>query len=346
MLSLLLRPRHPEPTLPDEEDLDRLQTIARASDTSIAWLSLLGDKQILFNDERSAFLMYGVEGRTWVAMADPIGPAAECTELAWRYRELVDRHGGLTAFYQVSESHLSLYIDLGLTLHRLGEVGRVPLTDFTLDGAQRKALRYQVRRCEDKLDCEFEVMPEDQIEPLLSELHAVSDAWLEARDTREKSFSLGRFEPNYVARTPVAVVRRHGHIVAFANLWPAAVGTELSVDLMRYNPDAPSGAMDYLFTRLMLWGREQGYAWFNLGMTPFTGFERHELAPLWNRFGDLLFRYGENFYNFRGLRQYKEKFDPTWEPRYLACAGGHALPRILTNIATLISGGVGGLVGK
>lgn len=346
MISLLLRPRQPEPTPPDEGDLDRLRDIAATSDTAVAWLALLGDKQILFNDARSAFLMYGVEGRTWVAMGDPIGPAEERVELAWRYRELVDRHGGLTTFYQISERHLSLYIDLGLTLHRLGEVGRVPLADFSLEGRRRKELRYQVRRCEEKLDCAFEVVPTDGIPGLLPELRGVSDAWLGARHAREKSFSLGRFEPAYLARMPAAVVRCHGAVVAFANLWPGAPGTELSVDLMRHRPDAPPGTMDYLFTRLMVWGREQGYAWFNLGMTPFTGFERHELAPLWNRLGDLLFRYGETFYNFQGLRQYKEKFDPVWEPRYLACPGGHALPRILTNVATLIAGGVSGVFGK
>jgi phosphatidylglycerol lysyltransferase len=55
---------------------------------------------------------------------------------------------------------------------------------------------------------------------------------------------------------------------------------------------------------------------------------------------------GENFYNFQGLRQYKEKFDPVWEPTYLASPGGLVLPRILTNLATLISGGLRGVVAK
>ena len=76
--------------------------------------------------------------------------------------------------------------------------------------------------------------------------------------------------------------------------------------------------MDYLFVELMLWGEAEGYRWFNLGMAPLAGLEDRALAPLWNRLGALLFRHGEHFYNFQGLRQYKEKFDPVWEPRYLA----------------------------
>ena len=77
-----------------------------------------------------------------------------------------------------------------------------------------------------------------------------------------------------------------------------------------------------------------------------VGFDVRMLAPLWNRAGAFLFRQGEHFYHFRGVRQYKAKFDPVWEPRYLASPGGLALPRILANVAALISGGLSGIVRK
>jgi phosphatidylglycerol lysyltransferase len=74
--------------------------------------------------------------------------------------------------------------------------------------------------------------------------------------------------------------------------------------------------------------------------------EDHALAPLWNRLGAFMFRHGEHFYNFQGVRRYKEKFAPEWEPCYFASPGGLALPRILTNIAALIVGGLKGVVSK
>jgi phosphatidylglycerol lysyltransferase len=104
--------------------------------------------------------------------------------------------------------------------------------------------------------------------------------------------------------------------------------------------------MDYLFTQLMLWGKQEGYRWFNLGMAPLSALEDHPLATQWNRLGALIYRYGEHFYNFQGLRRYKEKFDPRWEPKYLVSLGGLALPRILTNVASLISGGLRGVIAK
>ncbi|MGH7287419.1 MAG: phosphatidylglycerol lysyltransferase domain-containing protein [Myxococcota bacterium] len=142
------------------------------------------------------------------------------------------------------------------------------------------------------------------------------------------------------------MVRREGRIVAFANVLAGDAREEFTVDLMRYDQDAPACVMEFLFTELILWGQVQGFRWFSLGVAPLSGFERHRLAPLWSRLGALLFRYGEHFYNFQGLRTFKDKFDPVWEPRYLASPGGFTLPLVLTHVSTLIAGGVSGVIRK
>lgn len=171
------------------------------------------------------------------------------------------------------------------------------------------------------------------------ELKSVSDEWLSERAGAEKGFSLGFFDADYVHRFPVAVVERAGHVVAFATLWPGADGSELSMDLMRYGHDAPKDVMEALILNLLSWGRDQGYRWFSLGMAPLSGFETSPIAPLWTRWGSFIYKHGQAVYNFRGLRAYKEKFDPIWEPRYLAYPGGMRLPRILADVSALVAGG-------
>jgi phosphatidylglycerol lysyltransferase len=138
----------------------------------------------------------------------------------------------------------------------------------------------------------------------------------------------------------MALVEQSGEVIAFADLWEGATLEELSVDLMRHSNNAPGSVMDFLFVELMLWGKAQGYHWFNLGMAPLAGLEAHRLAPAWHKVGRLIYHYGENFYNFEGLRQYKEKFLPEWRPRYLAAPGGLAQPRVLLDVTSLISGGL------
>ncbi len=127
--------------------------------------------------------------------------------------------------------------------------------------------------------------------------------------------------------------------MAFANLWQAPAGAELSVDLMRHVNEAPKGTMDFLFIELFLWGRAQGLcAVLSLGMAPLSGLAQHRLAGRWNRLAGLLARHGERFYGFSGLRRFKSKFDPQWRPRYLAAPGGMHLPAALLDATRLISG--------
>jgi phosphatidylglycerol lysyltransferase len=341
----LMRPAGPEPSAPTEDEIDHAARIAAAAPRTYAYLALLGDKELLFNDTGTAFVMFGAERRSWVSMGGPVGPEKERAELVWKFRELVDRHDGWTCFYQVSERMLHLYVDLGLTLIKLGEEARVPLTGFTIEGRNRKKLRHAWRRCAED-GCTFEVVSPEGIPALMPEVERISSDWLRTKNTREKGFSLGFFDQGYLRRLPLALVRKGGEIVAFANLWPGGEHEEISIDLMRHTVDAPLGVMDYLFIELMMYGAAEGYRWFNLGMAPLAGLEARSIAPLWSRLGSLVYRHGEHFYNFQGLRAYKDKYDPVWEPRYLACPGGLAFPLVLADIAALIGRGFRGVVAK
>ena len=264
----------------------------------------------------------------------------------WRFRELSDRHGGWTVFYQVSAERLPLYVDLGLAVMKLGEEARVSLPDFSLEGSARAELRTQRRRAETRRRHVRGAAARSSCRPLLPKLRAVSDAWLEDKAVAEKGFSVGAFSRSTSPTFRWRWCAVASEPVAFASLWIAGTGEEIAVDLMRFGPDAPRGAMDFLFVELMLWGRAQGYRWLNLGMAPLAGLEQHPLAPAWHRVGNFVFRYGEHFYNFDGLRRYKAKFNPVWESKYLASPGGLALPRVLLDISVLISGGVKELFAK
>jgi phosphatidylglycerol lysyltransferase len=334
---LLLRPARHRPPLPGPAELQRARGVIEQSGDTAAWLALLGDKNLLFADDGRGFVMYRPVGRNWIAMGDPVGPPEVRRELLWRFREACDRYAARPVFYQASVADLPDYIDAGFVLSKIGEEARVPLAEFSLDGPRRADLRQTWRRVQ-RQQVQFEVLDAAQVAQQMDALRTVSDAWLSDLATAEKGFSLGRFEEQYIRNFPCAVVKRDGVIVAFANLWCGADRVELSMDLMRYGEAAPKGVMDYLLIELLLWGRAQGYAWFNLGMAPLAGLADREFAPLWNRVGAFFYSHGERFYNFEGLRSYKEKFLPQWRPRYLATAGHLELPRTVMDVASLIAG--------
>ncbi len=341
----ILHPISPRPVTGSKGDLEKALPVINASPESYANLALLGDKALLFSQNDKAFIMYTISGRSWIAMGDPIGLKSEWQELAWQYCELCDRFGGWPVFYEVGSHNLHVYIDLGMTLVKLGEEGRVELDTFSLEGGSRKELRHTYNKLT-KEGYTFDVVQPHSVPKIIGDLRRVSDAWLEEKKTKEKGFSLGFFKEDYIARFPIGLIRRGDEIIAFSNLWTSGDMEEISIDLMRYMPDAPSGTMDYLFINLILWGKGNRYHWFNLGMAPLAGLSDKSLSSLWNRIGGFLFKHVENFYNFQGLRQYKEKFQPQWRPRYLASPTTLSLPVVLTNIATLTSGGAKGIVSK
>src|SRR5262249_12652582 len=176
-------------------DLETAGAIVRRQERADANLVLLGDKSLLFSSARDAFIMYGQRGRSWIALFDPIGAPAAWSELVWRFIETASAAGGRAAFYQVRPENLSLYLDCGLQVVKLGEEAHVPLPEFSLKGPRRANLRNSVSRSE-RDGLAAEVIAGERVVALLPELAAISDAWLKSHATREKGFSLGAFRPD------------------------------------------------------------------------------------------------------------------------------------------------------
>lgn len=342
----LLAPLRVVGNKPDKEELVRAHALVVRNGGGHGYLAQLKDKCLLFHPAGDAFLMYGIEGNSWIVMGDPIGRPELVEELLWQFRERCDEHDANPVFYQVSARYLPLYLDLGLIPFKLGEEAMVDLATFDLAGSRLRNLRQSHTKGK-REGLTFEVVDATAVAPLLPRLHAVSDAWMQSKMGKEKGFSVGRFDPDYLTLSPVALVWHEGQIVGFANLWVSDNKESLSIDLMRYSLDTGTAPiMDFLFVELLLWGKAQGYASFNLGMAPMSGFNDHPLNSFWARLGNTLFVRGSRFYNFQGLRRYKEKFSPHWEPRYLLCSSKLALPRTLTHLITLISRGPLGLIKK
>ncbi len=296
------------------------------------------DKSILMLKDHG-FCLYRTVGRYMVIFADPtIEPGSErkCLGIMLQKAAELDR---TLVFYQVSAHWLPALHDFGYSFFKLGEEAFVDLHEFNIQGNKGKAMRNVLNRFRNE-GYTFEVLASSAIPSHLRELHAISDAWLQSKRTKERQFSIGFFTDAYISRFPCAVVRnRAGAAVAFANVLLGPNQEEFSIDLMRYTPDCPNGVMDLLFLQLFEWGKLQGYRTFNLGMAPLATVGEIKQARLNERLANILFQHGEHWYNFRGIRLFKQKFDPRWVPRYLAYPSFWMWPQVTISIAALIAGG-------
>lgn len=321
---------------------DELKEIMKFSSATNSNLALLNDKFIYFNEQKNNFIMYGKTNKRLVAMGDPVGDENNIKDTVWDFYNISRRSGYNVAFYEINKNYLNYYLDIGLKLFKIGEEAVVDLTKFTLEGPSQRKLRYTYSKCS-KAGLVFDVI---EFEPVKERLREISDCWLKNKNGAEKEFSLGKFDDEYLKNFRIAVLKLNDEIVAFANLWETFNKEELSIDLMRYDEKALTDSMEYLFINIMLWGKGEGYKTFNLGMAPLSGLEYKGVTSLWNKLGAFIFKNGGNFYNFLGLKNFKNKFNPVWRPKYIALSGNFSLPSTLNDIAVLVSGGIKGVIKK
>lgn len=328
-----------------EQDIASAVELVNSNGIADANLVRTGDKTVMFSPDGKAFLMYGKQGRSFIAFLDPIGPKASRNELVWLFVETARAAGCRAVFYQASPVLLPAIADAGMKAFKLGELAVVDLSGFDLKGGKWAGLRQSATRAE-RDGLTFEIVEAENVAALLGDLRAISDAWLAHHRAKEKGFSLGAFTDAYMLSQSVAILRFEGRIVAFANILLTDTKEEASIDLMRFSPDAPKGAMDYLFISLLTRLRDQGFQHFNLGMAPLSGLSRRQVAPVWDRIANTFYEHGERLYNFKGLRAFKAKFHPDWQPRYLAVSGGLNPILALVDATLLIGGGLKGVVKK
>jgi lysylphosphatidylglycerol synthetase-like protein (DUF2156 family) len=327
------------PPLGGAEDFERVERIIE--DATLVrgdpFLAFSGDKRFIWSKSGATFLMFAPAGRAWVAMGEPVGFADEGVRLALNFAAAARAARAWPAFFDVSQPFADLLAAHRFHAEKTGERAIVDLAAFTISGKGKKDLRF-ARNLAQKNDCRFEVRPPGAIGSLEPALRRVSDAWLVRRGGVEKSFSLGRYDPDYIARFSLALSFRGDELVAFSNIWMH--GGRATMDLMRFADNGPGGGMDYLFTELCLWTKAQGLQTLDLGLAPLAGLAEQERPSTVARLGGLVYARGERFYGFEGLRAYKDKFDPHWEPAYIVAGNAWRAAAAAVAVASLTGGGV------
>lgn len=313
--------------------LERLRVKAlleRYATTSVAYFHLLEDKTYFFASSGQAFIGYRMVGATAVALGEPVGEPFARKLVVREFAEFCDLNGWAFCFHQVTGEGAAELREAGLTAIKIGEEAVIPLAEFSLAGKSFKHIRNTVNGLE-REGFRVEVLSQPIPADTMDELEEVSDAWLADGGHRERGFTLGHFSREYLAETEVHVVRApDGRIEAFANLLPSFQSTQGNFDLMRRRPDAEDGVMDFLFVHLIEHFRARGMEGLNLGMAPLANLEGGGLVTQAMR---LLYSHGSRFFNYAGLRAYKQKWKPRWEPRYLVYRSDLQLPQLALAVA-------------
>jgi len=284
---------------------------------AMEYFKLWQDKSYFFSSTEYSFLAYRVGNSFAVVLADPVGPEEEIETIIREFSTMCDNNDWGIAFHQTLPDFLPVYEKLGFRKLKIGDDAVVDLTKFSLAGKGVKEFRHTINKLESEA-IHVEVFQPPVPDEILKQSEEVSNEWLKIAGRRERSFTLGQFEPNYIRSTSVMAARDgSGKLLGFVNIIPSYKKGESTVDLMRRRSDSPNGLMDYLFVKLFLYLQEQGFTTFNLGMAPMSGFQLGEEPTLEERAIHYFFQHMNFLFSFRGLKAYKAKFASFWEPRYV-----------------------------
>jgi phosphatidylglycerol lysyltransferase len=306
----------------------RANTIVEAHGCSpLARLTLLDDKSYFFSPGGSV-VAFVAKGRIALTLGDSIGPAQDAAACVSAFKAHCAANDWEAVFYEVKPDDLDIYHAAGFKSVCVGQEAVVNLATFTIAGGENKSIRTSVNRLT-RLNYCAEVIPPPLTHDLLAELREVSDEWLTERNSAELHFSAGWFDDDYLRDSAVIVIRDPSGLVnAFANLVSEYQHNEVTVDLMRHRRKTENGLMDFLFVSLFEWARDKGYQSFNLGLSALSGIGEHFDDPAIERALHYIYEHIDQFYNFKGLRAFKDKYHPHWEPCYLIYPNAASLPAI------------------
>jgi phosphatidylglycerol lysyltransferase len=286
------------------------------------------DKSYFFSDSNDAVIAYGVEAGVAICLGDPVGEDSAIPRLIEDFQNFCLSHGWVSCFIYVLPEYVDLYRAAGLNTIKIGEDALIDVDTFTTQTMRDKHFRNINNRFE-KAGYTAGWSDPPHSTRLLREIAEVSRAWATIPGRREWSFITGNSDVRYMQQSRLFITRDASNkIQAFVNEIPVYIKGHASIDLMRHTPDAPSNLMDFLFLRLIADLKDREITTFDLGLAPLSGLDEGE-SHIEEKLLNLVYRINQPFLSFKGLRQFKSKFDPRWEASFVAHSGSSArLPLI------------------
>ncbi|MEG0256291.1 MAG: phosphatidylglycerol lysyltransferase domain-containing protein [Vagococcus sp.] len=280
--------------------------------SNLANLGFLPANKVIVNKKLNVASIYQELSYFILVLGDPVGDKENFFPFVKQIHDYATRVGKELIFYQTSTENIHIYTEFNYNLFNLGEEAEVDVTTFKISGNKGKVFRQLINKQEQE-ELSFQI--EDSTTDLIAELKVISDEWLGNR--KEMSFSLGSFDENYLSKQAIATIRdKDGHAIAFASMMPAYIEGKTSIDLIRWKEHNSIPMMDLLYLNLILWAKENDYQTFNLGMAPLSSSYEKSNGFL-GTITTSIYQHSSSVYSFKGLRNYKNKFKPTWYPRYL-----------------------------
>ncbi|WP_035605189.1 phosphatidylglycerol lysyltransferase domain-containing protein [Haloferula sp. BvORR071] len=309
--------------------------------------TLLPDKHYYFHESGEGYVAYACWRNIAVVLADPVCPPEMRQGLVEHFVRFCRKQDWTPIFYGTRQENRALYEYAGLVTFKVGEDARIPLSEFSLAGGKFQNLRTARNKAKkESLGFRWYDAAAGVDHGLEAQLTLLSDNWLRSKSGGEMTFDLGSFSLADIRENGCAVAfQADGQLECFATWRPYAAGKGRALDLMR-GRGSPGGIMDFLILESLDHFRESGVEEISLGSAPLANTETDPAnLSKEERQVKMLFDKFDRFYRYKSLFDFKRKYHPAWQGRYLAYPPGILLARIGLAVAAVhLPGGFRGLL--
>ena len=321
---------------PTDVEIGRAKTLTRQfGNSSLDFFKTYSDKFIFAPPEINAYISYRVSRNFAVVLENPVAENRdEMKKCIVSFSEYSYENGLKDIYYRVPKESLPVYFELSRKSLFLGQEGVVDLDSFSLEGGEKKSIRNALNKIKEQ-GYTTHVNTPPLRDGLIQKLKAVSDEWLKLTDRDEIIFSQGMFvEKEIKEQTVITIENSEEKIIAFLNIVPDYVKNEGTYDLLRKTADAPNGIMDYILVELFKHFKDTGVKYINLGFAPMSGLDDpHNFTEKSMKFAYDKIR---SFSHYKGQRDYKEKFNPQWNDKFLIYTNDYDLLQVPGVLAKVI----------
>ncbi len=334
LLYTLVRPYVYRGNASDEELKQAAALLDRYGKSSLDYFKIYPDKMIFIAEGTDAFISYRITGSYAVILENPVaGSDADLKKCISLFDTYCYENSLKCIYYRVPEENLSLYYDKGKKSMFIGQEAVVNLETFSLEGGNRKSLRNAINKIKDRGFRSTVHVPPVK-DGILQKLQSVSDEWLDYTERHEIVFSQGLFDWQQLKQqTIITVENPEEKVIAFLNIVPDYAPSESTYDLIRKTADAPNGIMDFILIETFNYLKLKQYRFINLGFAPMSGInDAHSFREKSMKFAYEKIR---SFSQYKGLREFKDKYDPVWYNKYLVYDNDYDLiqvPAVLSKV--------------
>ena len=325
----------PEENVTGEELSFAKDLLKKHGNSALDYFKTSSDKMIFFSESKKAFISYGISGNFAVVLENPVAENKEAMKECITQFDLYCYESGMKSiYYRVPEESLEIYHQLKKKNLFLGQEGVVNLSTFSLSGGCKKPMRNAINKVIDR-GYKATIHTAPVKDGILQKIKSVSDEWLNDMGRTEIIFSQGMFVwEELKQQTIITVENEEEKIIAFLNIIPDFAKDEATYDLIRKTKDAPNGVMDFILIELFNYLKSQNFTSVNLGFAPMSGLNDAHTFP--EKSMKFAYEKLKSFAQYKGLREYKEKFEPQWHNKYLIYQHDYDLLQIPTVLANVI----------